>query len=544
MPAAGVPATFRTSTAPLYRRYASGLGASATAVPSLEDLQDLVHHLQTLRQDWASRAQTLAEERRAMGGSSVQVKQEDDTRAEESDSDADWAPNDRVQRTYSRAHRKREEDSGSESDVPLQAVQPKPKALGVKLRLMDDTHKARPEAVQEQAPLVPRIGVVDLRGDTFHDATTFSWDAPSDPQGGFLPKREPVRDIRPYPTHPYDVHEDFANTDWHDREAMYTVPGLVPPSSAARPRPAKEAAQVPATTFFHYVDAYFKPVTEDDLAWLSSRADDPSPYLFPELGVHYRKIWEKEDAELQSVLQAMEGRAPSQPPSRPAPAPAPEESPFVPLNTTLDTLTDAQMYDTHTRGGPLMERLAASLMIDDAASEPHTEAPMDPSDTLDTHVSLVDIETQARHACESIGLLETGAPIHWEEHGDSLIASTLRQAQAQLRQQSRANELRKARLFQIAQDRMAYQDYQACLQAVDREIEANWTKRQRQIKASVGKKRKTDAEAGPNKPQLSETLPDALQRRKKLKAAFEPLFAKIPHACAPPTESIYQGIDT
>ena len=478
-----------------------------------------------------------------MGGTSVHVKQEDDTRAEESDSDADWAPNDRVQRTYSRAHRKREEDSGSESDVPLHTVLPKPKTLGVKLRLMDDTHKARPEAVPEQAPVVPSPGVIDLRGDTFHDATTFSWDVPSDPQGSFLPKLEPMREIRPYPTHPYDVNEDFANTDWHDREAMYTVPGLVPPNNAARSRPAKEAAQVPATTFFHYVDAYFKPVTEDDLAWLSSHADDPSPYVFPELGIHYRKIWEKEDAELQSVLQAMEGRVPSQPLSRPAPAPAPEESTFVPSNTTLDALTDAQMYDTSTRGGPLMERLAASLMTDDA-SEPHIDAPTDASNTLDTHVSLVDMETQARHACESVGLLETGAPIHWEEYGDSLIASTLRRAQARLRQQSRANEQRKARLFQIAKDRMAYQDYQACLQAVDREIEANWTKRQRQIKASVGKKRKTDAEAGPNKPQLSETLPDALQRRKKLKAAFEPLFAKIPHACAPPTESIYQGIDT
>ena len=107
MPAAGVPATFRSSTAPLYRRYASGLGTSATAVPSLEELQHLVHHLQTLRQDWASRAQTLAEERRAMGGTSVHVKQEDDARAEESDSDADWAPNDRVQRTYSRAQARR-----------------------------------------------------------------------------------------------------------------------------------------------------------------------------------------------------------------------------------------------------------------------------------------------------------------------------------------------------------------------------------------------------------------------------------------------------
>ena len=151
------------------------------------------------------------------------------------------------------------------------------------------------------------------------------------------------------------MHEDFANTDWHDREAMYTVPGHVPPSSAARPRPAKEAAQVPATTFFHYVDAYFKPVTEDDLAWLSSQADDPSPYVFPELGVHYRKIWEKEDAELQSVLQAMEGHAPMQSPWRPAPPSAPEDSPFVPSNTTLDALSDAQMYDPSTRGGPLME---------------------------------------------------------------------------------------------------------------------------------------------------------------------------------------------
>ena len=108
-------------------------------------------------------------------------------------------------------------------------------------------------------------------------------------------------------------------------------------------------------TFFHYVDAYFKPVTEDDLAWLSSQADDPSPYVFPELGVHYRKIWEKEDAELQSVLQAMEGQAPTQPPWRPAPTSAPDDSPFVPSNTTLDALSDAQMYDPSTRGGPLME---------------------------------------------------------------------------------------------------------------------------------------------------------------------------------------------
>ena len=144
----------------------------------------------------------------------------------------------------------------------------------------------------------------------------------------------------------------------------------------------------------------------------------------------------------------MEGHAPTQPPWRPAPPSAPEDSPFVPSNTTLDALSDAQMYDPSTRGGPLMERLAASLMTGDAP-EPNAEAPTDAPDALDPHVSLVDMETHVRHACESIGLLETGAPIHWDEHGDSLIASTLRLAQARLRQQSRANELRKARLFHI-----------------------------------------------------------------------------------------------
>ena len=105
----------------------------------------------------------------------------------------------------------------------------------------------------------------------------------------------------------------------------------------------------------------------------------------------------------------------------------------------------------------------------------------------------------------------------------------------------RANEARKARLFRVAQDRMAWQDYQACLAALDRDIEAAWTKRQRQIKASMGKKRRGAPEdAGPSKPQLPDTLPTTLARRRQLKAAFEPLFDKMPHARGPPHESIYQ----
>ena len=149
------------------------------------------------------------------------------------------------------------------------------------------------------------------------------------------------------------------------------------------------------------------------------------------------------------------------------------------------------------------------------------------------------MEAQARQACEAVGLLEANMPVSWQEQADGPISVALRLAQERLRRQIKVNEQRKLRLFRIAVDRMAYQDYQACLQAVDREIEASWTKRQRQIKANAGKKRKVEADALQNRPYV----PEAMERRRHLKAAFEPMFAKIPHARAPPTESIYQGLD-
>lgn len=719
MPAAGVPATFRTSTAPLYRRYIGLAGTGSGAIPTLDELIELSQHLQSLRQDVEARARTLAEERRSSGPQNpkkqqreTQVKREEDfsldhvratgSRKTESEPEgADWSSagdmraRGNINRTYGRAgHRRRnglgrqdasgsDADSDLESDIPLNAMQAKSRSqpktealpsdtqshplpqqqpsLGIKLRLTNpedalrlrsdssrSTHTSAskhgsdvvsdpsPDAIGKKDSAVttgammlkatPGIGadassaalpasmtgstsefgegtesILNMHGDTFHDPTTFSWDAPADMASCVMPKREPIREIRPYPTHPYDVHEDFANTDWHDRESMYSVgkaagtPAAMataenstmalsgdastpqPPvkDTSNRSRSTKEAAQVPATTFFNYVDAFFKPITEDDLAWLSSRADDPSPYVFPELGLHYRKVWEKEDAELQSVLKAMDDSLSSS--STPAPHAPPTnateagntaatskdstsvtDAATVPSSLAIEDLVDANMYDRVTRGGPLMERLVSSLMVPEnptskaatassvtevtPTAEASSAAAMEEErPPPDVHQSFAEMESRTRRACESIGLVEAGVPIQWEEHGDSLIASMLRLAQERLRRQSKMNEERKASLFKVAKDRMAYQDYQACLQAVEREIEANWTKRMRQIKASAGKKRKHDAEAGPVRPQLAETLPDALQRRKKLKAVFEPLFAKIPHACKPPTQSIYQS---
>ncbi|WFD33088.1 Transcriptional regulator [Malassezia sp. CBS 17886] len=520
-----------------------------------------------------------------------------------------------------------DESDASLSARPLARAALRATPLGVKLKMNSSEDAARADAGGGTA--VPR-GVPETA--LFTDTTKFSWAAPPDVTTQILPRKERVRIPRPYPTHPLQVHDDFSCKDWRDRDAARSAspaPGVLRDGggasgagAAGRGRLAKETTQVPMTTFYNYADAYFKPVTEDDLAWLSSRADDPHPFEFPELGTHYRKVWEKEDAELLGVLRSLEN-APAPPAAaknarararsakddddiplaagagaESAPAPAPT------LARSLDQLTDADMYNRTASAGPLVERLAASLLLpgggascggSDCASSadsardapspsvalavpPRTAPAVPPSAALsmqlsappagpsrahlpppDPHKSMAEVETQARAECEAIGLLDTDIAIPWDEHMDSPIASALRLAQSLLKKQIHANEQRKARLFRIALDRMAYQDYQACLQAVDREIETCWTKRVRQIKASMGKKKKGAAagsagdsangtstpagDVGPARPQLPDSLPAALQRRKKLKEAFEPMFANMEHACGPPSESIYQGID-
>lgn len=589
MPAAGVPASLRSSAVPLYRRYMGTAGLSSSSVPSVDELSELQSHLQVLGNDAHARLTALRSERRGEHAESsgtpevLTIKDEEEDlplagsaiagAKRERDMD-EWEPDEGrrvhrtgvVSRTYGRGSRRQSSvtassvDPSSQTDADTKAetdMMKRRMPLGVKLRMthVDDTRRDEGGS----------LGILaDVRAESFPDSTTFSWDVPVETETA-LPQLEPVRLPRPYPTHPLDVHEDFANRDWRERDSMYSVSAPTPSAPGARDtgraRQTKETSQVPMTTFFNYADAYFKPVTEDDLAWLSSKADDPYPFQFPELGLHYRKVWEKEDAEMLGVLGAVDGGAGAKvrprtwaardkddddlPLAMMADRSVPQ-APAGPSSLALDELMDEHMYNRLVQGGPLVERLAASLILPgsdaaalEAPSPSQGDAHGDDAPAPRVHQSLADMEAQARQACEAVGLLEANMPVSWQEQADGPISVALRLAQERLRRQIKVNEQRKLRLFRIAVDRMAYQDYQACLQAVDREIEASWTKRQRQIKANAGKKRKVEADALQNRPYV----PEAMERRRHLKAAFEPMFAKIPHARAPPTESIYQGLD-
>ncbi|WFC99421.1 Transcriptional regulator [Malassezia yamatoensis] len=523
-------------------------------IPSVEELHDLYAELEVLKGHADEQLAALLNERGktptgatnlAGVASNVYIKKENDDALRVSESVKDRrdsvskrttdaeAANKRTRLLHSpKSERDSDEEAGSEEFRSEEPVS-QPSALGWKLKM-----RASEPRKSHDAPIDPASCAFKFENEIFTDNTTFSWDLPVNVDQSVLPQCEPVEPPPPYPSHPLDVHENFADKDWRDRE--------VPIKEAGRGRQSKETSQVPSSTFFNYAEAFFKPITEDDLAWLSSKNDDGFPFQFPELGTHYKKVWEKEDAELMGMLQGDSASKWTRPTPGKDQADRDANASNSRSSLSLSELNDAHMYDRQFKGGALLERLASVLLLPkNVSSERRKGSPVQRlSPPPDTYEPFFEMEAEACQECEAIGLLDASVVGQRHESSDGPIASALRLAQSRLRAEMRANDQRKARLFKVAQDRMAYQDYQACLAAADREIEAAWTKRMRQIKASMGKKRKgAPDDLGPTKPQLAETLPDTLERREKMRAGFEPMFDRIPHAREPARDSIYQGIE-
>ncbi|SPO24489.1 uncharacterized protein UTRI_03758 [Ustilago trichophora] len=487
------------------------------------------------------------------------------------------------------------------------------------------------------------------------------WELPARTPTTFMPVLEKSRKPRAYPTKPGQVMENFADKDWKEKERERdrlleresvgpgTPGGSAPGQSMVKEattgrRGGRDLQQTPINTFYNYADAFFKTLTEDDLAWLSHKSDDHEPFQMPALGRHYREVWDEEDALLASGAVDAYGN----------PLSALSRSPSISLGAggglplDLSALTAArngaaedskhaaraeleipppprfrvkQMSDQHlglespavvdARSGPLAERLVASLLPsqkdteeddpnvtasgvvsdsrsalpptflahlqgyprpgdddegddDDADGEPDLDC-----DGLMQDQDMASFEERIAKELKALEVMGAEETLDWSSRADDEISTTLRMVQRELARQQKVNEMRKDRLFGIAKDRMAYQDYLNCLNSVEKEIEAGWTKRLRQIKASLSKRKKGGhshyedplsqvangvqsasgtpqpggmAYNGPVRPQLPETLVSAMDRRQKLQYAFKELFDEAKHAWQTPTESVYADL--
>ena len=62
---------------------------------------------------------------------------------------------------------------------------------------------------------------------------------------------------------------------------------------------AKPSNQINFSTFSSYIDPYFRPFSEEDLAFLRERGDRVTPFVMPKRGKkHYSEVWAEEDGAM------------------------------------------------------------------------------------------------------------------------------------------------------------------------------------------------------------------------------------------------------
>ncbi|CAD6901630.1 unnamed protein product [Tilletia controversa] len=156
---------------------------------------------------------------------------------------------------------------------------------------------------------------------------SLSWTLPIRTPSSVIPQRPISHPAKPYARAPEEVQVDWTSWDWKAGvlgmnpqvgPARGGTPALAdeslgtpgPSQDAAgrqatrKDRKGKEIQQTPILTFYAYADAFFKTLTEDDLAWLSAESENPEPFQMPALGRYYRDVWAEEDAAMTAAAAA------------------------------------------------------------------------------------------------------------------------------------------------------------------------------------------------------------------------------------------------
>ncbi|CAO3642148.1 unnamed protein product [Cunninghamella echinulata] len=317
----------------------------------------------------------------------------------------------------------------------------------------------------------------------------------------------------------------------------------------------KPKDQVPITTFWTYLEPYFRPVTEEDRDFLLQKGDDTKPYLIPPLGQPYLEVWAEEDRGLPSSRsQSPVSTSASSSSSRHDDI----NTPGTAINTTngqpssgnsssiaqsneklkyfssKETLTDDHLMTEDLSGGTLTERLLSSLVTEDIgvnenelesyiASSRENENDGDDQNESDEHnhsqgrtvvelsskppSEIVDFEERLKRELRYAGLFGDD-DVDWNAKEDDEICAELRKLSRELKEQVAVNEFRKKRLLDVCDRQIQYEQYRHVLDNLDSQVEQCYIKRFRTQKS---KKRK--AQSTP-KSTLSENAIHAMEKRR------------------------------
>jgi len=127
---------------------------------------------------------------------------------------------------------------------------------------------------------------------------------------------------------------------------------------------------------------------------------------------------------------------------------------------------------------------------------------------------------------------------------DDEVTSALRQCQRLLSKQTVLNEARKARLAEIARQRLAFSEYQGVLDDLEKQIEASWAKRVKKHGSGGKKTISNGVISGNGRPPVPDSLKSKVQLRRRWLDTVGATMRERPtgEVLGLPTKSIFEGI--
>lgn len=383
------------------------------------------------------------------------------------------------------------ESTSSLSPASLASPQPPHTGDGVPDELL--TPDDRSDSLQpDPAHSVPQIQVFGPNPLTFDDPTIYH-----------------IREVAPDMTDE-ERKEIYSVSQFPKSDLRHMMAGTLPDRDFSNAKPSN---QVSANSFLSYIDPFVRPLTEEDMAFLKEKGDRTTPFIMPRRGKrHYTEIWAEEDgltvdqfnndrerlplnqgrgnvdqvtddtaetdkvsvAPLLSRLYALlryEHRA--DPDDNPSSGPAANGS----GTTANGDAASSNLFDgmdlDHPNGESETKPLPAATSFPDASPSGFKVA----TAKLD-HAQLDErLKAELRH----IGFLGPEDNPDYDAHYDDDIAQRLRLLQSELKKQMITNCARKARLLEIARERMAFQEYMTIHEDLDSQVQQAYLKRTRTL---------------------------------------------------------------
>ncbi|KAI9771102.1 MAG: Transcriptional regulator [Geoglossum simile] len=384
-----------------------------------------------------------------------------------------------------------------------------------------------------------------------------------------------IREVNPVMSEE-EIKEIYSVASYPSSDLRDLIPGIPPDKDFSNAKPTN---QVSFNTFQTYIEPYFRPFSEEDLAFLRERGDRTTPFVIPRRGKkHYTDIWTEEDGAM-SIDSPQQGSFTG------------NKLPANQARGNIDQLNDETAETDQVSTGPMLARLLSAMRPESRLppsedkimtngigngepssvgingdvnmdAEPNgTEerpVPVPPSAFIPdstqpgwkistTKLDYAQVDERLKQELRFIGFVGEEQEPDYDAHYDDEIAARLRYLQDKLKQQSIINGARKARIADVVRDRMAHQEYTTIAEDLDNQVQQAYLKRTRTMGKSKKHKRPGGAgggshyvgpAAGVMKPGIGDVTKTLMDRRKKWSDFIGPVLEDV--STTIPDESIFK----